>query len=52
MKNTTSTNRIRNALKWLNAVDLGKLSKFQIGRVLMAIRELEAALTEGAQYRK
>jgi hypothetical protein len=33
-------------------VDLGKLSKFQIGRVLMAIRELESALTEGAQYRK
>lgn len=51
MKNTTAKGRIREALKSLYAVDLGKLSKFQIGRVMMAIRELEAALEAGAQYK-
>lgn len=51
MKTTTATNRIGEALAKLKEVDLGKLSKFQIGRVLMAIRELEAALEAGAQYK-
>ena len=43
--------RMREALKSLYSVDLSKLSKFQVGRVLMAIRELEAALEAGAQYK-
>ena len=51
MKNNASANRIKAALSKLMTVDLGKLSQYQIIRVMAAIRELEAALKPGAEYR-
>jgi hypothetical protein len=48
----SATNRIGAALKWLKSVDLGKLSKFQISRVMSAIRELEDALDASAKYKR